>query len=97
MPSVDYFFGQVEPVAARVPYIVCIGNHEYDYLGQPFAQLGDYGTDSGGSAVHCLFFLHRLCCGVVFSFITRYQIILKYCCLWNDRCAVYASLPHAGG
>ncbi len=29
--------------------MVCIGNHEYDYIGQPFSPKGyGYGTDSGG-------------------------------------------------
>lgn len=32
----DDFFKQIEPIASRVPYMVCPGNHEYPYkyLGQ---------------------------------------------------------------
>jgi hypothetical protein len=29
----DQFFDQILPVASRVPYMVCIGNHERDYPG----------------------------------------------------------------
>lgn len=47
----DHFFTQIEPVAAGVPYHVCIGNHEYDWPSQPWkpewAQT-IYGTDGGG-------------------------------------------------
>ncbi|KAI6686353.1 hypothetical protein NL676_032266 [Syzygium grande] len=47
----DHFFTQIEPVAAQVPYHVCIGNHEYDWPLQPWkpewAQM-IYGTDGGG-------------------------------------------------
>ncbi|CAF3303126.1 unnamed protein product [Rotaria sp. Silwood2] len=57
----DAFMTQIQPIAAYVPYMVGIGNHEYDHktggdkdpsgaLGpggfQP--EWGDYGTDSGG-------------------------------------------------
>ncbi|XP_043723825.1 probable inactive purple acid phosphatase 2 isoform X1 [Telopea speciosissima] len=46
----DTFFTQIEPVASKVPYHVCIGNHEYDWPLQPWkpdwAQM--YGTDGGG-------------------------------------------------
>jgi len=45
----DYFFHNIEPVASAVPYMVCIGNHEYDYYGQPFApSWSNYNSDSGG-------------------------------------------------
>ena len=43
------FFAEIEPVAKRVPWQVCIGNHEYDWPGQPFKPpLFSYHTDSGG-------------------------------------------------
>lgn len=47
----DTFFNQIEPVASKVAYHVCIGNHEYDWPLQPWkpdwaARL--YGTDGGG-------------------------------------------------
>ncbi|XVF03234.1 hypothetical protein REPUB_Repub04eG0244100 [Reevesia pubescens] len=32
----DEFFNQIEHVASKVPYHVCIGNHEYDRLSQPW-------------------------------------------------------------
>lgn len=45
----DNFFHQIEPVAARVPWHVCIGNHEYDFPTQPFKpEWAPYGKDSGG-------------------------------------------------
>lgn len=48
----DNFFAQIEPIAANVPYHVCIGNHEYDWPMQPWkpdwASYGVYGTDGGG-------------------------------------------------
>lgn len=45
----DAFFHEIEPIATRVPYMVGIGNHEYDYIGQPFKpSWSTYGTDSGG-------------------------------------------------
>lgn len=47
----DNFFYQIEPVASRVPYMVCIGNHEYDWPSQPWKpdwSNGVYGTDGGG-------------------------------------------------
>uniref|UniRef100_A0A7N0TRJ3 Purple acid phosphatase n=1 Tax=Kalanchoe fedtschenkoi TaxID=63787 RepID=A0A7N0TRJ3_KALFE len=47
----DNFFHQIQPVASRLPYHVCIGNHEYDWPAQPWkpdwaAKI--YGTDGGG-------------------------------------------------
>lgn len=47
----DEFFNQIEPVASKVPYHVCIGNHEYDWPLQPWKPdwaMGIYGTDGGG-------------------------------------------------
>ncbi|KAJ6432217.1 hypothetical protein OIU84_019460 [Salix udensis] len=47
----DHFFTQVEPVASKVPYHVCIGNHEYDWPLQPWKPdwaYAVYGTDGGG-------------------------------------------------
>ncbi|MCL7023398.1 hypothetical protein MKW94_006538 [Papaver nudicaule] len=47
----DTFFAQIEPVASKVPYHVCIGNHEYDWPLQPWkpdwAQ-SIYNKDGGG-------------------------------------------------
>ncbi len=41
----DEFFDEIQPIAAQVAYMVCIGNHERD-----FPNSGSYyqGTDSGG-------------------------------------------------
>ncbi|XP_010502357.1 PREDICTED: probable inactive purple acid phosphatase 9 [Camelina sativa] len=47
----DEFFAQIEPIASRVPYHVCIGNHEYDWPNQPWKPDWSayiYGKDSGG-------------------------------------------------
>uniref|UniRef100_A0A5B6ZW62 Purple acid phosphatase n=1 Tax=Davidia involucrata TaxID=16924 RepID=A0A5B6ZW62_DAVIN len=45
----DNFFNQIEPVASKVPYHVCIGNHEYDWPLQPWKpDWAAYGTDGGG-------------------------------------------------
>ncbi|PKA64401.1 putative inactive purple acid phosphatase 2 [Apostasia shenzhenica] len=47
----DEFFNLIEPIASRVPYHVCIGNHEYDWPLQPWRpgwSWGVYGTDGGG-------------------------------------------------
>lgn len=45
----DTFFSQIEPIAARSPYHVCIGNHEYDWPKQPFKpKWSSYASDSGG-------------------------------------------------
>lgn len=44
----DYFFDLIQPVATQVPYMVCIGNHEYDYDGMPWRANDGYGNDSGG-------------------------------------------------
>ncbi|KAG9138381.1 hypothetical protein Leryth_001573 [Lithospermum erythrorhizon] len=47
----DNFFTQIEPIASRVPYHVCIGNHEYDWPQQPWRPdwaVGLYKTDGGG-------------------------------------------------
>ncbi|XP_020210786.1 probable inactive purple acid phosphatase 2 [Cajanus cajan] len=45
----DHFFTQIEPVAARVAYHVCIGNHEYNWPLQPFKpDWAGYGKDGGG-------------------------------------------------
>lgn len=47
----DNFFTQIEPITSKLPYHVCIGNHEYDWPLQPWkpdwaSKL--YGTDGGG-------------------------------------------------
>ncbi|GAV79204.1 Metallophos domain-containing protein/Metallophos_C domain-containing protein [Cephalotus follicularis] len=47
----DEFFTQIEPVASKVPYHVCIGNHEYNWPLQPWRPdwaKAVYGTDGGG-------------------------------------------------
>lgn len=47
----DNFFTQIEPVASKVPYHVCIGNHEYDWPLQPWKPdwaYSVYGKDGGG-------------------------------------------------
>jgi hypothetical protein len=47
----DQFFAQIEPVASKVAYHVCIGNHEYDWPSQPWRPDWSqriYGTDGGG-------------------------------------------------
>jgi len=45
----DEFFRQISPIATVLPYQVCIGNHEYDYIGQPFKPAwSNYGADSHG-------------------------------------------------
>eukprot|EP00253_Pinus_taeda_P001359 PITA_01359 len=47
----DAFFTQIEPLASKVPYHVCIGNHEYDWPLQPWKPewaTKVYGTDGGG-------------------------------------------------
>lgn len=47
----DTFFTQIEPVASKLPYHVCIGNHEYDWPQQPWKPSwaeSIYGTDGGG-------------------------------------------------
>ncbi|KAF5449545.1 hypothetical protein F2P56_029978 [Juglans regia] len=47
----DQFFTQIEPVASKVAYHVCIGNHEYNWPSQPWRPQWSeriYGTDGGG-------------------------------------------------
>lgn len=47
----DNFFHQIEPLASKVPYHVCIGNHEYDWplqLWKPDWSYSVYGKDGGG-------------------------------------------------
>ncbi|KAM9958260.1 hypothetical protein ACTFIW_001121 [Dictyostelium discoideum] len=45
----DYFMDSMQPIVSKVPYMVSIGNHEYDFIGQPFApSWSNYGSDSGG-------------------------------------------------
>ncbi|KAL9225888.1 hypothetical protein vseg_001764 [Gypsophila vaccaria] len=45
----DNFFNQIEPVASKVAYHVCIGNHEYDWPLQPWKpEWAAYGKDGGG-------------------------------------------------
>eukprot|EP00729_Bicosta_minor_P015403 gene15403-28678_t len=43
------FGHQIAGIASVVPYMVAIGNHEYDFPGQPFTpKIFTYGTDGGG-------------------------------------------------
>ncbi|PNX95569.1 putative inactive purple acid phosphatase 2-like protein [Trifolium pratense] len=45
----DHFFVQIEPIATKVAYHVCIGNHEYDWPLQPWKpDWANYGKDGGG-------------------------------------------------
>ncbi|XP_074329006.1 putative inactive purple acid phosphatase 2 [Apium graveolens] len=47
----DTFFNQIENVASKLPYHVCIGNHEYDWPLQPWKpdwSYSVYGKDGGG-------------------------------------------------
>ncbi|CAL5212999.1 unnamed protein product [Lathyrus oleraceus] len=45
----DHFFAQVEPVATKLAYHVCIGNHEYDWPLQPWKpDWAGYRKDGGG-------------------------------------------------
>ncbi|XP_074295755.1 putative inactive purple acid phosphatase 2 [Silene latifolia] len=45
----DNFFNQIEPVASKVAYHVCIGNHEYNWPLQPWnPDWASYGKDGGG-------------------------------------------------
>eukprot|EP01102_Stenamoeba_stenopodia_P018701 TRINITY_DN690_c0_g1_i1.p1 TRINITY_DN690_c0_g1~~TRINITY_DN690_c0_g1_i1.p1 ORF type:complete len:567 (+),score=113.94 TRINITY_DN690_c0_g1_i1:106-1806(+) len=45
----DYFFSLIQPAATSAPYMVAIGNHEYDWLSQPYLpSFSPYHNDSGG-------------------------------------------------
>jgi len=55
----DSFMDSIEPIASCTPYMIAVGNHEYDYLhgdtqndpsgGKPYdPSWGNYGHDSGG-------------------------------------------------
>lgn len=55
----DSFMRAIEPIASRVPYMVGVGNHEYDFVGpgnndpsgvrEPYHPAwGNFGTESGG-------------------------------------------------
>eukprot|EP01133_Synstelium_polycarpum_P018257 gene18257-21849_t len=57
----DYFHDMIEEVSSRAPWMVSIGNHEWDYTKQSFRpSWSNYGTDSGGE------------CGVPFN--NRYHM-----------------------
>ncbi|KYQ90071.1 hypothetical protein DLAC_08655 [Tieghemostelium lacteum] len=44
-----YFLDSMQPLTTQCSYMVTIGNHEYDYMEQPFKpSWSNYGTDSGG-------------------------------------------------
>ncbi|KAK7840907.1 putative inactive purple acid phosphatase 9 [Quercus suber] len=56
--AIAYNTFSIEPVASKVAYHVCIGNHKYDWPSQPWRpewSVGIYGKDGGGK------------CGVPFS------------------------------
>jgi hypothetical protein len=45
----EWFFAEIAPIAQRVPYMVSIGNHEFDYILQPLRPIwSNFGNDSGG-------------------------------------------------
>jgi hypothetical protein len=45
----DWYMDSIAPIAMQTPWMVAIGNHEYDYVGQPWRPTwSDYGTDSSG-------------------------------------------------
>lgn len=45
----EFWFKQIEPLAAQMPFHVSIGNHEYDYLKQKWKpDWTDFRQDSGG-------------------------------------------------
>jgi predicted phosphodiesterase len=45
----EQFFEQIQPIATQIPYMVAIGNHEFDYVGQPFNPVwANYSDDSRG-------------------------------------------------
>ena len=45
----DYWHAMIEPISRVLPYLVSLGNHEYDHKGQSFKpSWSNYGTDSGG-------------------------------------------------
>jgi hypothetical protein len=45
----DWFSSMIEPLAVKAPYMIGIGNHEYDYPNQPWKpDWSNYGKDSGG-------------------------------------------------
>jgi len=45
----EQFHDGVQDISTLVPYMTCIGNHEYDFVGQPFSpKWGNYGDDSNG-------------------------------------------------
>ncbi|KAJ3669814.1 hypothetical protein LUZ60_010138 [Juncus effusus] len=47
----DEFFNQIEPISSQFAYHVCIGNHEYDWLNQPWRPewaFPSFNKDGGG-------------------------------------------------
>ncbi|EGG14718.1 hypothetical protein DFA_10978 [Cavenderia fasciculata] len=57
----DYFQDMMEDVTSYASYQVAVGNHDYDFIGQPFKpSWSDYGADSGGE------------CGIPYA--TRYHM-----------------------
>jgi len=45
----DMFMNEIEPLSTRLPFMVVIGNHEYDYIGQVFSPpWSNYYNDSDG-------------------------------------------------
>eukprot|EP01126_Amoeba_proteus_P035828 TRINITY_DN3623_c0_g1_i3.p1 TRINITY_DN3623_c0_g1~~TRINITY_DN3623_c0_g1_i3.p1 ORF type:complete len:512 (+),score=66.55 TRINITY_DN3623_c0_g1_i3:291-1826(+) len=44
----DMWMNEIQSVSSRVPYMVTLGNHEYDFVGQDFQpKWGNYYNDSG--------------------------------------------------
>lgn len=46
----EFFGHNIEPIASKVPWLVSVGNHEYQYRNSPFRTnwTNYYGDDSGG-------------------------------------------------
>jgi hypothetical protein len=45
----DMWMNEIQPVSSRVPYMVSLGNHEFDYFAQSFLpEWANFGNDSHG-------------------------------------------------
>ncbi len=45
----EMFMQQIEPIASALPWMISLGNHEYDYPAMPWKpDFSDYNNDSGG-------------------------------------------------
>ena len=57
------WFKMIEPVTTKIPYHVCLGNHEYDWPTQSFKPLlFTYMKDSGGECGKLLRWKFAHCC-----------------------------------